>query len=137
MIKNRMQNFEKNLIGYWKHTDRHYLGEWVVLGAVLLFCFLTMCYSDILYTNHDAYRFWNYIFSGKILRLNNAFVACPYGISYVFVFSLGFLPMWIIGQLGSNYRISCMCLVDESISSLFDDNYVVRGSKNCVSGWYK
>lgn len=99
MVGKSIQELKEKIIGYWKNTDRHFFGEWIVLGVVLMFCLLTMCYRDIISTNHDTYYFMDYLFSDKCLRVREILLACPYGVSFFIAYGVGFFPVWLIGKL--------------------------------------
>lgn len=113
MLKKKLQSIKEKMMVYWRNTDRHYLGEWIVLGGVLLFCLLTMCYKDIISTNYDTNYFLNYIFSDKCLRVREILLACPYGVSFFIVYGIGFFPVWLIGKFGAGDIIceSIGCLI--------------------------
>lgn len=95
----RLTDGTKKLVEIWKDTDKHHKAEWIVLGAILLYCYLTMCYRDIVQTMYDAYHMWDFIFSADIFYLTDWLSGTAYGFSFFLVFGVGMFPVWLIGKL--------------------------------------
>lgn len=83
----------------WKDTEKHHKAEWIMLGAILLYCYLTMCYRDIVATMYDAYHMWDFIFSADIFYLKDWLSSTAYGFSFFVVFGVGMFPVWLISKI--------------------------------------
>ena len=97
--KEKIQKGIGTLSEIWKDTEKHHKAEWIVLGAILLYCYLTMCYRDIVQTMYDAYHMWDFIFSADIFYLGNWISSTAYGFSFFVVFGVGMFPVWLISKL--------------------------------------
>lgn len=97
-LKGKLQKGTKKIIDIWNDTDRYYKAEWAVLSLILLFCYLTMCYSDIFSTVYNEYHFWNAFFSKDIFFLRQRMWGSGYSLGFYFVFGIGMLPVWIAGH---------------------------------------
>ncbi len=95
----RLIGGSKRLAGIWNDIDRHSKAEWIVLGVILLYCYLTMCYQDIVVTMYDAYHMWDFIFSEDVFYLGNWLFSTAYGFSFFLVFGVAMLPVWLLGKL--------------------------------------
>lgn len=98
-IKQRLQCWGNKITVIWSDTDKYNRAEWIVLGAILLYCYLTMCYRDIVMTMYDAYHMWDFIFSADIFYLGDWLSSTAYGFSFFLVFGVGMFPVWLISKI--------------------------------------
>lgn len=97
-VKQRLQCWGNRITVIWSDTDKYNRAEWIVLGLILSYCYLTMCYRDIVTTMYDAYHMWSFAFSEDIFYLTDWLSSTAYGFSFFIIFGLGELPVWIVGR---------------------------------------
>lgn len=97
--KEKLQKGIGKLSGIWKDTEKYQKAEWIVLGLILSYCFLTMCYRDIVQTMYDAFHMWDFIFSKDVFYLGDWLSSTAYGWSFFLIFGVGMFPVWLVGRL--------------------------------------
>lgn len=70
-----------------------------ILGAGILFVFLTMVYSDQLINSRCGYQIVDSIFKGRFRELYNSF-SWSYGPPIYLIYALWSVPVWLIGFIG-------------------------------------
>lgn len=89
-----MQKIYKGIKNYWYDETKCCI-EWGILTIILLFCFLTMNYNDLLITANHGIVFLEEIFAGNLFHIYDNFDGA-YGMTLYLVFGIWSIPVWII-----------------------------------------